>query len=275
MPSSKPSNQPSSTPSSKHKFKFTTGSLSNSQSGGKFKASLGNDACAVEFTPVGVGLSIEIEMSCPIGTLPSPLKVKALTHDGWFLETVQYSDGLGSSWDSFGPSKVWVDGPPYSGRITGTYPCTNALPCDVQEFTPSGLLSGTASQSSTGWSGSAIKAIDGNYDQYYSRGSSITHTAGGDTNQWWKLDLKVGTTGAAVFKVVVWNRLDCCSLRLNGATVELLDENGSRLASLTMGTNVNVETLVFGVVTGVYAVKIRGKENALSLAEVEVHGYYD
>jgi hypothetical protein len=131
-----PQTQPSQpwTPSPvEYTFKFTTGTISNSQSGGKFKASLGNDACAVEFTPAGRGLSIEIEMSCPGGTPPSPLKVEALTADGWFLETVEYSDGLGSSWESFGPSKVWVDAAPYNA-VTGTYPCTNVLPCDMREF---------------------------------------------------------------------------------------------------------------------------------------------
>jgi hypothetical protein len=118
----------------KHKFKFTTGNIADSNSPGKFKASLGSDACAVDFTPAGQGLSTEIEMSCPEGTLPSPLKVQALTTDGWFLETVEYYYDLGSNWEFFGPSKVWLDKPPY-GVIAGNYQCTTASPCDVQEFT--------------------------------------------------------------------------------------------------------------------------------------------
>ena len=117
-----------------YKFQFTTGTGPNWQSGGKFTASLGNDACAVDFTPAGQGLSTEIEMSCPEGTLPSPLKVQALTTDGWFLETVEYSDDLGSSWDSFGPSKVWMDAPAYNA-INGNYQCTDTSPCEVREFT--------------------------------------------------------------------------------------------------------------------------------------------
>jgi hypothetical protein len=61
---------------------------------------------------------------------------------------------------------------------------------------------------------------------------------------------------------------------LNGVTVKLLDQNGSTLASPTIGTNVNIETLVFGVVTGVHAVKIsQTNYPMLSLAEVKVHGY--
>jgi len=119
----------------KHKFKFTTGNIANSGSAGKIKASLGNDACAVEFTPAGKRLSTEIEMSCPLGTLSSPLKVEAFSGDGWFLETVEYSDGSGSSWNSFGPSNVWVDKPPYN-TASGNYECSGASPCDVRTFTP-------------------------------------------------------------------------------------------------------------------------------------------
>jgi hypothetical protein len=118
-----------------YKFKFTTGTVPHSQSAGKFKASLGDDACAVEFTPAGRGSSIEIVLSCPGDALASPLKVEALSNkDGCFFETVAYSDGLGSSWDFYGPSRVWVDARPFD-TVTGTYPCTNALPCDVREFT--------------------------------------------------------------------------------------------------------------------------------------------
>ena len=116
-------------------FKFMTGTIANSGSTGKFKASLGNDTCAIEFTSAANRLSKKIEMSCPKGTLPSPLKVlETLTTDGWFLGTVKFFDGLGNSWDSFGLSKVWVDAPPYG--VSETYRCTNALPCDVREFTP-------------------------------------------------------------------------------------------------------------------------------------------
>jgi hypothetical protein len=136
---------------------------------------------------------------------------------------------------------------------------------------PVGLLSGTASQSSTLLDYSASRAIDGNYDQDLFR-SSVSHTAGSDPYAWWQMDLNVGSVGATIEKVVIWNRMDCCRERLDGATVDLLNESNEVLASLTIGTNVDIETLVFGFVAGVYAVKIIPGNDSLNLAEVEVHG---
>jgi hypothetical protein len=95
------------------------------------------------------------------------------------------------------------------------------------------FLSGTASQSLTfsdKGGGSAIRAIDGNYDQVPG-GFSGTHTALGDTDPWWKLDLNVGSLGPAVERVVVWNRSDCCQERLDGAAVDLLAQAGAPLAT--------------------------------------------
>jgi hypothetical protein len=136
---------------------------------------------------------------------------------------------------------------------------------------PVGLLSGTASQSSTYLEMSASRAIDGNYDQDVN-GFSVSHTTGSDAYAWWQMDLNVGSTGATIKKVVIWNRMDCCQERLDGATVDLLNENYETLASLTIGTNVDIETLVFRSVTGVYAVKIISSDDSLNIAEVEVHG---
>jgi hypothetical protein len=139
---------------------------------------------------------------------------------------------------------------------------------------PVGLLSGTASQSSTYLDMSASRAIDGNYDQHVP-GGSVSHTSGSDADTWWQMDLNVGSVGATIEKVVVWNRSDdCCRKRLDGATVDLLNESDETLASLTIGTNVYIDTLVFGFVTGVYAVKIiPGNDYVyLHIAEVEVHG---
>ncbi len=120
----------------------------------------------------------------------------------------------------------------------------------------------------------AIRAIDGNYEQYWF-GLSLSATNHGDLNPWWKMDLNIGCSAATVVKVLVWNRQDCCSARLNGATVALLDQAGTILAIRTIGSSVTIATLDFGLVTGVYAVKISTNQEYLTLAEVEVHGYVD
>lgn len=56
----------------------------------------------------------------------------------------------------------------------------------------------------------ASQAVDGNTDgNFYD--ASVTHT-NLDANAWWQVDLG---TSAAVGSVVIWNRTDCCSDRLN------------------------------------------------------------
>ena len=76
---------------------------------------------------------------------------------------------------------------------------------------------GRATQSSMGWGGDPMRAIDGNTSGNWGDGS-ITHTDGAPS--WWELDLQ----GAfAIQSVVLWNRLDCCSERLTNFTVTILD----------------------------------------------------
>jgi len=67
----------------------------------------------------------------------------------------------------------------------------------------------TANQSSTGWGGSADKAVDGNTDGIYADGS-VTHTQY-NTNPWWQVDL-----GAfcQIDAIEVWNRMDVAQDRL-------------------------------------------------------------
>lgn len=67
-----------------------------------------------------------------------------------------------------------------------------------------------ARQSSTTHGGSASRAVDGNTNGRYARGS-CTHTAR-TKRPWWRVDLR---KMRRVRKVVVWNRQDCCSSRLN------------------------------------------------------------
>lgn len=73
-----------------------------------------------------------------------------------------------------------------------------------------------ASQTTEGWGGEARKAVDGKTDGIYDD-QSCTHTEK-KANNWWKVDLQAEYF---VSKVIVWNRVDCCSERLAGFTVSL------------------------------------------------------
>ncbi len=68
----------------------------------------------------------------------------------------------------------------------------------------------TVRQSTTGYGGLASRAVDGNTSGDYRKGS-VTHTARGDRNQWWEVDLggvyDIGT-------IKIFNRTDCCMDRL-------------------------------------------------------------
>ncbi|MEM6964782.1 MAG: discoidin domain-containing protein, partial [Bacteroidota bacterium] len=94
--------------------------------------------------------------------------------------------------------------------------CTNCL------MTISGVnlaLGGTATQSSTGFSGVASRAIDGNTNGNYSGGNSVTHT-NNEANAWWELDM-----GAVEYvgMLELWNRTDCCSGRLSDFYIFISD----------------------------------------------------
>jgi len=75
--------------------------------------------------------------------------------------------------------------------------------------------------------GRSNRAVDGNTDGKWS-GNSITHTKHPSTiNPWWQVNLK---GGHRISKVVVYNRTDCCSQRIAGAKIALLDKNQKEFA---------------------------------------------
>merc|ERR1711977_457340 len=73
---------------------------------------------------------------------------------------------------------------------------------------------GTASQSSMGWGGVASRAIDGKTNGQWS-GRSCTHSRY-NKNNWWKLEFD---SPVSVNAVKIYNRMDCCQNRINGAEV--------------------------------------------------------
>jgi RHS repeat-associated protein len=139
-------------------------------------------------------------------------------------------------------------------------------------------LGKTATQSSTGYSSPASRAVDGNTDGNWANGS-VTHT-NLDHQPWWEVDLgSIGQIGS----VKVWNRTDCCSDRLSNFYVLVSDVPfTSTDLTTTLGqpgvsnyyTAGPVGTMVEVSVnrSGRYVrVQLAG-DNYLHLAEVEVLG---
>ena len=99
---------------------------------------------------------------------------------------------------------------------------------EVQVFSGSQniALSGKASQSSTYTDAAARRANDGGTEGDYAKGS-VSHTADGDKDPWWEVDLK---EPKSVDRVVVWNRTDGgTGKRLDGFRVLLLDDKRQTL----------------------------------------------
>ncbi|XP_071945662.1 uncharacterized protein [Antedon mediterranea] len=90
----------------------------------------------------------------------------------------------------------------------------------VVSESPSGLLSAgkPTAQSSLGWQGLSMRAVDGDYGARYNQ-RTCTHTQS-DNPSWWRVDLGQSLT---VRYVRIRNRADCCSDRLNNAQVRVGD----------------------------------------------------
>lgn len=87
---------------------------------------------------------------------------------------------------------------------------------------------GTAKQSSTAYDGEARRAIDGNTNADYGANGQ-THTAEGESNPWWELDLG---GEQAVSEIVVWNRSGY-EERLEGFTLTVFDGSRNELFKKT------------------------------------------
>ncbi|NP_001290251.2 fucolectin-7-like [Larimichthys crocea] len=151
--------------------------------------------------------------------------------------------------------------------------------CEVEVYgyrAPTGenlAVQGKASQSSLFEFGLANNAIDGNHDSKWEHGS-CSHTSN-DINPWWRLDL--GKTHK-VFSVKIAN-IDTESERLNGAEIRIGDSLGNNgnnntrcavISSIPAGT---VAEFQCKGIDGRYVnVVIPGREEFLSLCEVEVYG---
>lgn len=137
---------------------------------------------------------------------------------------------------------------------------------------------GVASQVMTGWSGDALRALDGSTDPNWNYGSisSTTDTPGA----WWEVDLG---QPQEILEIILHNRLDCCAGRLSNFRVSVFD--GAALVFAvdlhTAGTFVpagSSEAVLLPPALGgdVVRVQLLGPtvhgDEVLSLAEVEVLG---
>jgi hypothetical protein len=143
-------------------------------------------------------------------------------------------------------------------------------------------LGKVASQSSTiagAPSAAAASAIDGNTDGAFYDGSVTATNL--DTNAWWQVDLGASAT---INSIVIWNRLDCCSSRLNDYWVFVSDtpflptdtpttlQNRAGTFSSHQTSAPSPSTTILGANEGRYVrVQLTGT-NYLSLAEVQVFG---
>ena len=134
-------------------------------------------------------------------------------------------------------------------------------------------------QHSTGFNGSASRAVDGNPNGQYFNGS-VTHTNTA-FQTWWQVDL---AAQSLIESVVIHNRTDCCTSRLANFYVllsaepfgsrslnELLSDSSiqSRFESNLSASSIEVD---FNNAQGRYVRVQLTNTNPLSLAEVEVMG---
>ncbi|OCT77244.1 hypothetical protein XELAEV_18032443mg [Xenopus laevis] len=131
---------------------------------------------------------------------------------------------------------------------------------------------GEATQSSYWYFMHAGLAIDGiNHTDYNL--NSCAHTEY-EYKPWWRLDLK---RRYKIGKVVIVNRMDCCSERLLGAEVRVGnsgDHNKNPICGKVTDVSEATITLCCNGMEGRYvSVVIPGKVQYLTLCEVEVYGY--
>jgi hypothetical protein len=145
--------------------------------------------------------------------------------------------------------------------------CALTLSSGLQAASTNLALTGTASQSSTGFGGSASRAIDGNTNGSWSN-NSVTHT-GQEQGAWWQVDLGLMTQ---IDQVDIWSRTDCCETRLSDFTVSIWDTaSANQLWSENFAGTASAHVIfnMSSIVGQIVKVQLNGT-NYLSLAEVQV-----
>lgn len=170
------------------------------------------------------------------------------------------------------------------GLVNFTDDKTNTLDVEWARLSVPGVssniaLTGTATQSSTGFSGVASRANDGNTDGVHNN-NSVSHS-GARAQPWWQVDLG---KQSVLENIRLHNRTDCCTARLSNVNIFVSDTDMSSrtLAELQADGSVNHHFLAgaLGTVTEQAMANIQGRfvrvqlsgTDYLSLAEVEVIG---
>ena len=131
-------------------------------------------------------------------------------------------------------------------------------------------LDGTAEQSSESHEGAPGRAIDGNTNGRYSSGS-VMHTAS-ENQPWWQVRLDNDTN---IEEIVIWNRTDnCCITRLSNFDVFVYNSSGSLVFKKTIvdAPRPNEVINTGGVTGNRVRIKLKGDNQSLQLAEVQVFG---
>ena len=132
-----------------------------------------------------------------------------------------------------------------------------------------------ATQSSTAFEAAASRALDGSPSSHWSD-KTVTSTAE-QLNPWWRV--KLGKAYAAVKKVTVLNRGDCCAEKLDGAVIivgpnpnweSVQNKECGTIPSLAAGHSVYIACAGGGGLPGEYVFIVLKRTGALSLAEVYV-----
>ncbi|XP_078589276.1 uncharacterized protein LOC144869684 [Branchiostoma floridae x Branchiostoma japonicum] len=135
-------------------------------------------------------------------------------------------------------------------------------------------LKKTAGQTSTGFGGVASRAVDGNSGTDF-RGLTCMHTAEQGNPTWW-VDLG---QPYAVERVVIYNRWDCCSERINPFVIHIGDSSrvtsnpqcGGEHRMIQKTISISCQNMQGRYV----AVRLPGSSRTLSLCEVQVFPCYD
>ena len=144
---------------------------------------------------------------------------------------------------------------------SGTCACTNEPTPNI----PDPCLSTTVTASSA-LGALATWAFDGNMDGNYNN-LSVFHSDT-ETNPWWQVDYG---HNRIVKQIEIWNRTDCCSDRLNGAIVEILNAANAVQFTYTIGTATTQNIISVGDISGQKVrVRLQGTNKILQLAEVKI-----
>lgn len=124
-----------------------------------------------------------------------------------------------------------------------------------------------ATQSSTEFEAKAVRAVDGNTDGNFGKGS-VTHTSG-ENRPWWQVDLQ---SIHSISSVEVYNRTDCCGDRLKSFNVKL-STDGKTWTDFYFASQAGSPTTIQcnNVKARYVRIQLTGT-NPLSLAEVRVYG---